>query len=78
MEAEEAMEAARTVDAMKVVEVVVEVVAMAAEAAAMWRARTLLEIVWFWFCCFVSYAAVNLKVTVCWSVPCVSIQLTLS
>ena len=41
MEAEEAMEAARTVDAMKVVEVVV--VAMAAEAAAMWRARTLPE-----------------------------------
>ena len=76
MEAEEAMEAARTVDAMKVVEVVV--VAMAAEAAAMWRARTLQEIVWFWFCRFVSYAAVNLKVIACWSVPCVSIQLTLS
>ena len=60
MEAEEAMEAARTVDAMKVVEVVV--VAMAAEAAAMWRARTSLQIIWFWFCCFVSYAAVNIKV----------------
>ena len=88
MEAEEAMEAARTVDAMKVVEVVV--VAMAAEAAAMWRARTLLVIVWFWICCFVSHAVVNLKVTrplrgsvSCgsgWSVHvfCVSIQLTLS